>query len=417
MFPELRAEIQSPWRYTITQPSVIAHYLSLAFWPKNLVLDYGWPAAQSVRETLPCLLLIAGLMLVTAMALISFPKWGFLGAWFFVVLAPTSSVIPIPAIAFEHRMYLPLAAVVTATVIGSNLILRRLSGGILTERRRGLVSAVLLFVIVVSFATRTWRRNRDYETVITIWQDNVAKAPKNAMAHFSLANALVDAACNEQAIAEYRAALELDPKFVDARVNLGYLLASTGNLKEAIPNYLAAIASAPRDINAHNDLGLAFAALGRTDEAMAEYRTALDVDPRFAQAHYNLALCLTSRARHPEALSHYRAAALLEHDHPVILVRLAWVLATCPDQSCRNGVEAVVNARRAIELDRVASPGTLDVLAAAQAEAGQFSAARATAQDALALAVRANAYPLSEAIRSRMQLYANRKSFRDLPPP
>ena len=103
---------------------MILHYLRLAFWPHPLVLDYGWPVAQTVGEILPGAIVVGGLAWRRpSMPCWRGPAWGFLGAWFFLILAPTSSVMPLADLAFEHRMYLPLAAVVTVTVLGGYRLL------------------------------------------------------------------------------------------------------------------------------------------------------------------------------------------------------------------------------------------------------------------------------------------------------
>ena len=99
------------WQYALTQLGVITHYLGLAFWPAGLVFDYGWPIASSVGQILPGAIVISLLLAGTIWALIRYPAAGFLGACFFLILAPTSSFVPVTDAAFEHRMYLPLAAV------------------------------------------------------------------------------------------------------------------------------------------------------------------------------------------------------------------------------------------------------------------------------------------------------------------
>ena len=104
--------------YLLTQPGVLARYLRLAFWPVGQCLDYGWPPAQWPGEVVLPGLLIVGLLGLTVWALVKRPALGFLGATFFLILAPTSSFVPIRDAAFEHRMYLPLAALVTLVVLG-----------------------------------------------------------------------------------------------------------------------------------------------------------------------------------------------------------------------------------------------------------------------------------------------------------
>ncbi len=76
------------WSYPLTQPGVILHYLRLALWPAGLCFNYGWPPASSVAEVLLPATCVATLLVATVWALVKRPMWGFLGAWFFAILAP-----------------------------------------------------------------------------------------------------------------------------------------------------------------------------------------------------------------------------------------------------------------------------------------------------------------------------------------
>ena len=118
----------TPWQYALTQPGVILHYLRLSFWPQPLCLDYSWPFATAFRQAAPEVIALAALLAATGWAAVRRPAAGFLGAWFFLILAPTSSVMPIKDACFEHRMYLSLAAVVAGAVIAGYALLRRLAG-------------------------------------------------------------------------------------------------------------------------------------------------------------------------------------------------------------------------------------------------------------------------------------------------
>src|SRR5262249_17042105 len=99
--------------YALTQAGVICEYLRLSLWPAPLVIAHDWPLAASVTDALPALAVLAPLLAATLWACVRQPRIGFLGAWFFLTLAPTSSFVPIVSeIAAERRMYLPLAALV-----------------------------------------------------------------------------------------------------------------------------------------------------------------------------------------------------------------------------------------------------------------------------------------------------------------
>jgi hypothetical protein len=92
-------------------------YLRLAFWPRDLVLDYGEPSHVTFAEVAPYFMIVAGLVVATVSRGTRKPALGFLGAWFFLTLAPTSSIMPISTeVGAERRMYLPLMAVVVAVV-------------------------------------------------------------------------------------------------------------------------------------------------------------------------------------------------------------------------------------------------------------------------------------------------------------
>jgi len=104
--------------YALNQAQMIGRYLWLSFWPHSLVVDYGLPQPLHVSDVAAQLIVIAVLVTLTAIALFRWPAFGFLGAMFFLTLAPTSSVIPIRTeVGAERRMYLPLAALVVIVVV------------------------------------------------------------------------------------------------------------------------------------------------------------------------------------------------------------------------------------------------------------------------------------------------------------
>ena len=241
------------FEYACSQPGVILHYLRLVFWPHPLVLDYGWPPARTVGDILPGAMVVAGLLAATGYAFWRWPAWGLLGAWFFLILAPTSSVMPLADLAFEHRMYLPLAAVAAAVVLGVYAACEALA---LSARRRATVLGCLLGSVGLALAILTWQRNNDYRDVLLLWQDVVAQRPNNPRAHNNLGIALADRGQVDEAIAHYRKALEIKPDYAEA----------------------------------HNNLGIALAGRGQVDEAIAHYRKALEIKPDYAEAHYNLGM-------------------------------------------------------------------------------------------------------------------------------
>ncbi len=128
-------------QYLGSQGGVVLHYLRLAIWPSQLCLDYLWQVASRPVEVYPACAAVAALLAVSLIALRYRPRLGFLGVAFFVILAPTSSVMPIADLAVEHRMYLPLAPLVVLAVLGGYALVGRMLRDELLQKW---VGAVLL---------------------------------------------------------------------------------------------------------------------------------------------------------------------------------------------------------------------------------------------------------------------------------
>jgi tetratricopeptide (TPR) repeat protein len=307
--------------YAATQPAVVMHYLRLAVWPQPLVLDYGWPVAGTAADVLPGVAVIGALLAATVWALRRQPAIGFFAAWPFVVVFPSSSVIPIVDLAFEHRMYLALAGIVVLMVLGAYALVRRVP-----RHAAGLATA--LFVLVMAtLATLTVRRNHDYRSERAIWTDTVAKRPENPRAHLNLGVALERDGELGAATAEFRAALRLRPTYANALSSLGFAMYKQGDPEGAIRYFRAALASEPWNDGAHTNLGVALGDQGKLDEAITHLTAALRTNPASAQAHYNLGVTLAKQGRLTEAAQHERAALEIRPAYPEAHSNLGTILA------------------------------------------------------------------------------------------
>ena len=287
----------SPWHYLLTQCEALPHYLRLALWPSPLVLDYGTGTVSSLGAVWLRGLLLVALLGATLVALVRRSTVGFLGAWFFLLLAPSSSILPIATQTIaEHRMYLPLAAVVAlfALILWSAL---------------GRRSCWILLGVATALAAVTAARNTDYRSAIHLWEDTATKRPDNARAFGELANTLLRAGRVQESLAAYERALQLMPDYPKSRQNYAGALADVGRLDEAAAQFELAIRQLPNLADPVYGLGNVRRAQGRTADALACYETALRLRPDFALAHNNLANLLSADGRTAEALAHYAAAA------------------------------------------------------------------------------------------------------------
>ncbi|MDO8542945.1 MAG: tetratricopeptide repeat protein [Opitutaceae bacterium] len=341
------------WDYWLTQFNAIGHYLWLSVWPHPLVFEYGSFWIEEFSEIAVQVAVVLGLLAATVLALWRRSAAGFLGAWFFGILAPTSLAPGTTQMIVEHRMYLPLAAVIVMIVVAA----ARIGIGGVRTRSFGWVAGVIAF----AFVLLTVGRNRDYRSDIALWTDTVAKRPKNPLAHFMLAgaheragNITAASASYEQtlelkpdfsighehfaelllrqgrrhdAIAHLSSALRLQPQYADAHANIGNAYLAEGRFSEAVGHLERAAELAPDVPMTRYHLANALAAAGLQDEAVGAYAAALRLDPVMAEAHFNLANVLLELRRAPEAIAHYEAAVKTKPGYAAAHYNLANALA------------------------------------------------------------------------------------------
>jgi len=292
--------------YALAECQAVVRYLRLALWPHPLVFDYGFyvPTKEMVAVA-PYALILAVLATGVLFALKRRPAIGFVGAWFFVILAPTSSVVPIVGSPIaEHRMYLPLASVVTLTVLGTIALGKRLfqdRPGIVVGCMTGAAVAVLL-------SSLTIHRNQDYHSALATWQDTVEKRPNNPRAHNCLGLALVQLGRLQGAIGHYEMAVRMQPDYVEAHNNLGVALVEEHRAQEAMEQWEEALRLKPDDAEVHDNLGNAMLQAGKIQEAISQFEQALRINPDYADAHSGLGLALEETGRLPEAIGHWEQA-------------------------------------------------------------------------------------------------------------
>ena len=310
----------SAWTYALNQCEMLRIYLLRSVWPHPLVLDYGFARELTLADVWLEGALIVGLLALTVVVLHRRSPFGFVGAWFFLLLAPTSSFVPIVTeVGAERRMYLPLVSVVLLLAIAGYSLLKYLERRAPETRLSGRLTlfggSALLLATSTILGSLTVERNRDYSSSISIWTTVVEANPWNARGHLSLGAALERQGDIGGALERYRRAVDLTPGYADAHGNLGATLGSLGEFEQAAHHLRIAVARRPDHAVAHNNLGIAVYSLGQVEEAITHYRRALELDPNFPRAHHGLGNALTSLQRYEEAASHYRRALVLEPEY------------------------------------------------------------------------------------------------------
>jgi Tfp pilus assembly protein PilF len=228
-----------------------------------------------------------------------------LGAWFFLILAPSSSFLPIVTeVAAEHRVYLPLAAVILLAVLGGHQLLQQM----VTCRLQGDIAMLLVVMIALVFGWLTFQRNEVYRNDFSIWADTLAKRPENPRAHINLGGAYMAQGDEERAVAHLMEAIRLEPRMGEAYANLGLVLANKGQMEEALPYFQKAAEFRPQYATVRVNMGIALGKMGRLEEAKEQFEEALRINPNLANAHFNLAVVLARQGKLREAEERFEQA-------------------------------------------------------------------------------------------------------------
>jgi len=432
------------WAQSWPERAVIAgrvawFYLGKLLWPHPLIFIYPRWTVDSAQLSayLPALAAALGLLLLWRHRNGPWRPVFFSFIYFVVSLFPVSGFFSVYFFRYsfvaDHFQYLPAIGPLALAMAA-------------IPRKRYLTPA-LCSVILAGSAILSWQQSRVYATPLTLWRDTLAKNPDAWMAHTNLGAELDDQGRTLEAVAEYEAALRINPNDAGARnnlaahlaglgreteavreweqalriqprsarthTNLAFALARLGRMQEAFDHWKKALDIEPGLLDAHYDFGVALAQSGRIVEAIEHYEKALQIKPDFADAHYRLALALKLQRRFSEALNHHRKALALDPQSLVAQNALAWVLATSPEASLRNGKEAAELALTAAQLSGGNYPQVLDTMAAAYAESGQFEKAVETAKGALRLLAVQNDPSLADGIQARLKLYEARTAYHE----
>lgn len=364
-----------PWWWRIENALVsYVTYIREMIWPAGLVPFYPHP--ENTLTVLEIMGALAALVLATV-----FVVWqrrtrpylltGWL--WYLGMLVPVIGLVQVGWQGHADRYtYLPEIGLGVALVWGTGEWLAR-------SRARRATGAALAGMVVIGLTSAAWKQTTYWRDSETLWRHTLAVLPDNDVAHTNLAVVLLARGHEAEARMHFETALRLRPDNVSAHISLANMLLHEGDPSGGLAHLQRVLEIEPGNAEARNLLGLVFLQQGETGAALREWEKTIEFDPDNGNACSNL----------------------------------AWVYATNPDASIRNGTLAVKLAREAVVIAGGRNALVLRTLAAALAEAGQFDEAISTAETARVRASAEGNTALTAELDATLKLYGSRAPLRD----
>jgi tetratricopeptide (TPR) repeat protein len=258
---------------------------------------------------------------------------------------------------------------------------------------------------------RAWREEGELERALKDLNTAVRLDPKNAtwLANRGMVHDELDE--SSRALDDYDDAIKLEPREAQHYLGRALVHKHDKHFDDAIDDYTAALRLEPKSVDAYYNRGNAYKAKRNYEEAIRDYTEAIRLDPEAPDAYFNRANARKAKRDYKGAVADLRAVVRLDPKDADALGSLAWLLATCPDEKFRDGKKAVDYATKACELTSWKAPYFLATLAAAQAEAGEFTLALKWQEKALD----SPRYERDEGdeARDRLKLFKDRKAYRE----
>ncbi len=329
--------------YLLTQPAVIATYLRLSLAPIGLNLDYDFSLSKSLLDTsfltnaaVLAFVVFLGIRLFSRHRLLSFGIF-----WFFLTLLPESSVVALPDVINEHRMYLPNVGVSLVFAFGITY---------LTKRWNRAAFLVLSMAVVFALAWGSYSRNKVWKNELTLWNDVVSKSPGKARPYNNRGKAYLELGMYDNALRDFERALILDPFLGDAYsnrgtvylfkkeydraiadnkraleigvsyasnypkvvYNLGLAYSNRGDQKTAIEHYTEAIRAYSEEPTFYYNRAIARERVGEIVASIADYNQAISLNPSYSKAINNRGVLYQKLGKLDSALADFAKAQVCD---------------------------------------------------------------------------------------------------------
>jgi len=350
-------------------------YIEKLFLPTGLAAFYPHPFEN---VSVVYAVISAGVLLAVTILVLRFAKnhrylvtgW----FWYLGTLLPVIGIIQVGSHAMADRYsYITLTGLFIIIAFLTPQLLSRLP-------HRKIALGISMLTALTALGISAQKQTMYWNNSTTLFSHALAVTNNNFLAHSCLGQELYKQGKLALAVEHLNKALQINPNYTNAIINLGCVSTDRGYFIQAIDYFQKALQLKPDSVDALTNLGTALLRQGKLKEAIIHIRRSLQIEP----------------------------------DNPATINNLAWLFATCSDPNYRNPAEAIRLAQQACHATAYVNPETLDTLAAAFASAGRFNEAVITAQKALNLA-NENNKQISGAIKSHLDLYNSSKPLIEKP--
>jgi tetratricopeptide (TPR) repeat protein len=278
-------------------------------------LDPDFTISHSITDH-GAIIAIVGLLAVTVAAWVyrrRFPLASYGWFVFLILIAPTSSFVPIKDPYAERRLYLPFIGLLFITVE----FLRRWK-----MSRNALIT--VLSLVLVAEAAATYQRNQVWSTAIDMWSDTVAKSPNKRRPRFQLAMAYFQAGHYPEAIEHFEKAAQLEPPNFDLLLDLGLAYDGVGKPADAIAK-LRQAAAIEKSAHVYSQIGMVYGKMGQYPQALDALATAIQLDPNFmgGVSYVYRGDVFSVQGNKLQAAAEYRRALAIDPNNSVAREKLA----------------------------------------------------------------------------------------------
>ncbi len=286
-------------------------YLRQIFWPTRLAAFYLFPSGHI--HVAAVVLSATSLLLLSIIICVYRERFPFLlTGWFWYVgmLIPVIGLVQVGNQAHADRYtYLPTIGI----YIGMTWLYLELSNAF---RYRAQIGAAIGVLILIALIPQTRAQTAYWRNSITLWQHAAEVTENNYQAYTNLGISLLGEGRINEAIAEHRRAIAINPNFAESHRAFADALIKGGEINEAIGEYEKAIRIRPNYPDADRNLGDALLQNGRVDEAIEHYQKSLLARPNYPEAQNNLGNALASQGRYAEAATAFEEALRIDPRYP-----------------------------------------------------------------------------------------------------